>query len=421
MDREHSGENCLEDNVDDASDDMSISNTNDGLEFENMWKHVMDTWQRQQVEAIVQLLCYIVNLLWLLNIQAMIIGKPFSSINAERDALRHKLMCELTANEVICRDILRMGPVAFAEFCGKLRATGLLKDFRRATVEEQVAKFLQILGQNFRNRALGFFFHRSGETISRHFHNVLRAVVALEAEFLNQPTGADVHPQILNNNRFYPYFKNCVGALDGTHIRVKVPRELAPRFRGRKEWPTQNVLAACSFDMKFTYVLPGWEGTASDSRILKNALDREDKLLIPQGKFYLVDAGLPLRSGLIAQYRGVRYHLNEYSRRRPQNAKELFNHRHASLRNVIERAFGVLKKRFPIIASGTEPHYSFETMIEIVLACCIIHNFLMGVDPDENLIAEVDRELMHAEADHHVGTSGLATDVDYRIGVMLRE
>ncbi|XP_058007937.1 protein ALP1-like [Hevea brasiliensis] len=219
----------------------------------------------------------------------------------------------------------------------------------------------------------------------------------------------------------YLSIQNCVGALDGTHIRVKVPRELAPRFRGRKEWPTQNVLAACSFDMKFTYVLPGWEGTASDSRILKNALDREDKLLIPQGKFYLVDAGLPLRSGLIAPYRGVRYHLNEYSRRGPQNAKELFNHRHASLRNVIERAFGVLKKRFPIIASGTEPHYSFETMIEIVLACCIIHNFLMGVDPDENLIAEVDRELMHAEADHHVGTSGLATDADYRIGVMLRE
>ncbi|KAJ9170109.1 hypothetical protein P3X46_018241, partial [Hevea brasiliensis] len=76
---------------------------------------------------------------------------------------------------------------------------------------------------------------------------------------------------------------DCVGALDGTHIRVKVSRELAPRFRGRKEWPAQNVLAACSFDMKFTYVLPGWEGTAFDSRILKNALDREDKLVIPPG------------------------------------------------------------------------------------------------------------------------------------------
>jgi hypothetical protein len=44
-----------------------------------------------------------------------------------------------------------------------------------------------------------------------------------------------------------------------------------------------NVLAACNFDMKFTYVLPGWEDTASDSRILKDALSREDSLKIPEG------------------------------------------------------------------------------------------------------------------------------------------
>lgn len=59
-----------------------------------------------------------------------------------------------------------------------------------------------------------------------------------------------------------------------------------------------------------------------------------------------------LRSGLITPYRGVRYHLKEYSSRAPENAQEIFNHRHSSLRNVIERAFGVLKKRFPIIGSG---------------------------------------------------------------------
>ncbi|KAF2323097.1 hypothetical protein GH714_033435 [Hevea brasiliensis] len=132
-------------------------------------------------------------------------------------------------------------------------------------------------------------------------------------------------------------------------------------------------------------------------------------------------AGLPLRSGLITPYRGVHYHLNEYSRRKPQNANKLFNYHHASLRNVIERGFSVIKKRFPIIASGTEPHYSFEIMTEIVFACYMIHNFLMSVNPYENLIAEVDRELMDAEADHHIGTSGLPTDVDYRTEFMLRE
>ena len=59
------------------------------------------------------------------------------------------------------------------------------------------------------------------------------------------------------------------------------------------------------------------------------------------------------RSRLIAPYKGVCYHLREYSIRPPENAKELFNLRHVSVRNTIKKAFGILKKRFPIIASTT--------------------------------------------------------------------
>ena len=105
--------------------------------------------------------------------------------------------------------------------------------------------------------------------------------------------------------------------------------------------------------------------------------------------------------------------------RGPQNDKELFNHRHASLRNVIERSFGVLKKRFPIIAGGTEPYYSFEIMTDIVLACCILHNFLMGVDIDESLIAEVDRELIQRDIDR--SQSQQQRDEDYRQATILRD
>lgn len=66
-------------------------------------------------------------------------------------------------------------------------------------------------------------------------------------------------------------------------MRARVSSEDAPRYRGRKEYPTQNILAACSFDLKFTYILPGWEGTASDSRIMKNVLTRSHPLKIPEG------------------------------------------------------------------------------------------------------------------------------------------
>ena len=38
---------------------------------------------------------------------------------------------------------------------------------------------------------------------------------------------------------------------------------------------SQNVLAAISFDdLKFSYVLAGWEGSAHDSKVLNDALSR---------------------------------------------------------------------------------------------------------------------------------------------------
>ena len=67
------------------------------------------------------------------------------------------------------------------------------------------------------------------------------------------------------------------------------------------------------------------------------------------------------RSRLIAPYRRVHYHLKEYYVLPPENAKELFNLRHVLLHNAIERAFGVLKKRFPIIISTIEPSYCVDT------------------------------------------------------------
>ena len=53
------------------------------------------------------------------------------------------------------------------------------------------------------------------------------------------------------------------------------------------------------------------------------------------GKYYLGDVSFMFKARVITPYRGVRYHLKDYSRRRPQNARELFNHHHSSLRNVI--------------------------------------------------------------------------------------
>lgn len=75
-----------------------------------------------------------------------------------------------------------------------------------------------------------------------------------------------------------------MGALDGTYVRVCVAATDKARYRTRKADIATNVLAACSRDMQFTFVLPGWEGSASDSRVLRDAVTRPNGLRVPTGK-----------------------------------------------------------------------------------------------------------------------------------------
>jgi len=82
--------------------------------------------------------------------------------------------------------------------------------------------------------------------------------------------------------------------------------------------------------------------------------------------------------------------LNEFTEHSPENEKELFNLRHFYLRTAIERGFGILKSRFRSIDGKS--FWSYETQVDVVLACCIIHNHIMGVDPNDFFMEEICSE-----------------------------
>ena len=71
---------------------------------------------------------------------------------------------------------------------------------------------------------------------------------------------------------------------------------------------------------------------------------------------------------------------------RPCNKEELFNLRHASARNIIERIFGVLKRRFHILLLA--PEYNMNIQAQIPTALCAIHNFICENDPQEGELPE---------------------------------
>jgi hypothetical protein len=51
--------------------------------------------------------------------------------------------------------------------------------------------------------------------------------------------------------------------------------------------------------MEFVYALTGWEGSASDAHVYEDALSKS--LDIPEGKYYLADAGFPLCNELLVE------------------------------------------------------------------------------------------------------------------------
>ncbi|KAG6536531.1 hypothetical protein ZIOFF_001589 [Zingiber officinale] len=156
--------------------------------------------------------------------------------------------------------------------------------------------------------------------------------------------------------------------------------------------------------MQFIYVLPGWEGSAHDGRVLRDAMIRSNGLKVPQGCYYLVDSGYCNADGFLAPFQGQRYHLNEFHGHRPHTAEEYFNMKHSKARNVIERCFGLLKGRWKILASPS--FFPIETQVRIILACCLLHNLIrkyMSFDPQElEPFEEDDMEDEHFEDDEYV-------------------
>ncbi|XP_059630767.1 uncharacterized protein LOC132273734 [Cornus florida] len=199
-----------------------------------------------------------------------------------------------------------------------------------------VTMLVGIVAYLHRNRSAKFYFKRSGETISRHFNTIIDAIIGMEDNFLKQPTlGTETPNEIRDNNRMWPYFKDCVGAIDGTHLPAKVPIEY---LDGNVQQPI----------LEFYIVL----------RIEDINLHVLQVILL--GRYRLSSFGT------------LYYPIQKYTISPKRNTRTL-----------------------------DEPMFGFENQVRLVIACCIIHNHIRGVMPDDPLLNDVDHEIGTQSAPIH--------------------
>ncbi|KAI3467750.1 hypothetical protein Pfo_024413 [Paulownia fortunei] len=291
----------------------------------------------------------------------------------------HRLVMDvIKGHHEHCHQLFRMKKYVFLRLTKELRQINLLNNSREVSVEEQLAIFLMTTGHDERNMMLQERFQHLGETISHHFNTILKSLMNFSMVVIVASSFEQMPSYICNNPKYWLHLKGCIGAIDGIHVHVVILTNEQLAYHGSKGDCTQNIMAACSFNMRFTFILAGWEGTAHDSCIFNEAIHRLTlKFPMPpqvSSKYYVVDIGYSNMPGILALVRHKLSSKTILNGQRASGSKELFNHPHSSLRNIIERCFRVLKSRCPILKKIAK--FSSETQRLIIVASMTLHNYI---------------------------------------------
>lgn len=247
----------------------------------------------------------------------------------------------------------------------KILAKDLEHQTRRGlllTPMQQVLIALRFYATGTFQRVIGDLFGVSVFAACRVIHKVSRAIAKQKRQFLSIPGNlADV------KRKFYDVgnFPGVIGAIDCTHVRVICPnKENAMAFVNRKQFYSINVQAVCDSDAFITNIVARWPGSTHNSRIFENSNIAEK---LRDGVLFgilLSDSGYACRAYLLTPIL------------KPKNAGEVrYNTAHRRTRCVIERCFGLLKRRFPCLHLGLRT--ALPNILVIIVATAVLHNFAL--------------------------------------------
>ncbi|KAE9543209.1 hypothetical protein AGLY_003120 [Aphis glycines] len=148
-------------------------------------------------------------------------------------------------------------------------------------------------------------------------------------------------------------FPNCLGSIDGKHMRCRNPNNSGSLFYNYKKYFSIVLMAVVDANLNFIFIDVGAYGREADSNVFRNSvfgkklyrnqLQIPDPVSLPltennlQPFVFVADEAFELHTNLLRPYPG----------RKLNNTCRIFNYRLSRARRTVECAFGVLanKKR----------------------------------------------------------------------------
>lgn len=240
--------------------------------------------------------------------------------------------------------------------------------------------FFRYLSTGMTFSALAYEFYRGVSTISEIVEVMADCIWdTLHQDYMSMPTTEE---WVTIAERFYQQWNipNCVGSIDGKHVRIKCPNNSGSAYYNYQGFFSIVLLGCVDADSLFTWISVGDYGRNSDGRVINSAgvitalENNEISLPNPQPLpntvappfpyFFIGDQGFPLKTNLF----------RPYPKKTSDDRKRVFNYRLSRARKTVECAFGILAHKFRLFLSQIECNP--EKATKIVKAACILHNFI---------------------------------------------
>lgn len=176
-------------------------------------------------------------------------------------------------------------------------------------------------------------------------------------------------------------FPNCIGSIDGKHVTIKCPDNTGSQHFCYLKKFSVVLMAIVGADYKFLCVDIGAYGKNSDGGIFeRSAMGHKfeaETFNVPKKKplsenrnptphVLIGDEAFALKPYLMKPF--------PYRQAREDPRKEHYNKRLCRARRVVENAFGILAQKWRAYYRPLE--VKKETVIKIVQATCVLHNYL---------------------------------------------
>ena len=219
----------------------------------------------------------------------------------------------------------------------------------------------------------------SKSTAWKSIHSVIKNLVKVRTSFIKFP-GQSEFQRIELAFRQKKGFPGVIGCVDGTHIPIEVPKsDIAETFRNRKGYMSLNCQMVCGPIGEIYDCITGWPGSTHDSRIWRESqISRRLGAMIGERYHLLADSAYPISVNLLPPFKNP-----------PERQHRRFNYLHSSTRMAIEKAYGVIKRRFPLLKFGLR----FRTVVDsanCIVAAVILHNIcLIHVDELDQRVPDI--------------------------------